>query len=324
MLLILTSVSPRLIELFYQEQANHILLRALDFDTQSDDSCLGKPQLKVRNRKGVVDARERWQQVSDAWSGSQRSFRQLGLISLAMDERPEAVRNFTLAEDPISRLLLARLAVSDGQFDKAAAVLAQDYPTSWRFLLQRSANLTLRGETTEALACSQIVAQWNVGEEPLALIARGHVRQILGQHAAALSDFNQAIAHCPTCYRAYLYRAQTALVSGTSSLDAIEADLLQAVSLAPDQRDAALSWGQWLQYHARYAEAEVQFKRWIDIHPNDFEAVWSLSNIYCTTKRSDEGKRVLDEFSGHYPEEAQNNQARLLQQREQCASSGAP
>ena len=270
---------------------------------------------------GVAAVREQWQKVGDTGRGSQRNFRQLGMLSLAMGRQFEAAHNLALANDPVSRLWLAKLAAANDQFEEAGTFLAQDYPTYWRVLLQRAAEVTLRGDMHEALVCYKIVALWNIGEEPSDLVVRGHVRQILGQYTAALSDFDQAIAHCPTCYQAYLYRGQTSLVSGTGTPNDIEADFLRAVTLAPDQRDAALSWGQLLQYRGRYDEAEVQFKRWMQFYPNDFEATWSLANIYCNTKRSNEGKYLLDEFSVRFPADAQSNQARLLQQLEQCQHS---
>jgi len=108
------------------------------------------------------------------------------------------------------------------------------------------------------------------------------------------------------------------LVSGTGTPETIEADFLQAVTLAPNQRDAALQWGHWLLSRHRWVEAIEQFKKWTKISPSDFEPVWGLAYIYCNTGRRSEGKRLLKEFAIHFPVQAQLNKNRIDELLKQC------
>jgi len=319
-LIILLSAGPRLFQTLAQERASHVLLHALSLDYQESENCLGEPGLVVRNWAALAEAREQWQKVADTWPESQSRFRQLGMLALAQGKRSEAAQNFVLADHPVSRLWLARIAAGDERFEDAGHYLAQDYPTAWRVLLEKAGRAALRGDTTEALTCYRIVAHWDAGGEASALIARGHVRQGLGQYTVALSDFDRAIARCPTCYQAYLYRGQTLLVSGAGTLDAVEADFLRAVTLAPDQRDAALQWGHWLLNRQRWGEAEAQFKKWAQRNPAELESVLNLAYIYCNTGRQKEGRLLLAEFMEGFPVPPGQSD-RVRQQLEQCQES---
>ncbi|MBE3065049.1 MAG: hypothetical protein IMZ69_08535 [Spirochaetes bacterium] len=129
-----------------------------------------------------------------------------------------------------------------------------------------------------------------------ALVARGIVRVVVRHYDLALEDFNRALSLCPGCYQPYLYRGHALLAQGIAPQKVIEQDLFRAVTLAPQKRDAALGWAQWLLRLRRWDEAEAAFKAWNEQYPVDVESVWNLAFIYCHTGRPQVGQSLMRRF----------------------------
>ena len=222
--------------------------------------------------------------------------RQFGLLALAGGDRREAARAFSMTDDAVSRFWSAIVAAADKRFEQAARLLSRDYPAALSILNERAVAAVSRGNDDEARVCFEIGARCNVGEDASALIVRGHMHQVLGHYRLALADFDRALASCPACYQAYLFRGQTLLAQVTATSETVEKEFFRAVTLAPRQRDAALQWGHWLLRTQRWSEAETIFKEGVQLSPADLEWTWGLAFTYCRTGRGQDGRFLLQRF----------------------------
>ncbi len=293
---VLSVTGSGLVKVLAVQRTNRALLRALVIDHPTDSGWILRNPLSVGDSAALAEATDRHLSAAGhlAWKGRSRT---QGLLALATGDRREAAKTFALTDDAMSRFWGARVAAREMRFEDAARLLSRDYPATMTLLEEKAAAAGARGDLEEANVSLQIAARCPVDDlDASALITRGHLRQVVGAYDSALNDFNRALAVCPGCYQAYLYRGQTWLAQGLGTQDTVERDLRRAVTLAPEERDAALTWAQWLLSVHRWGEAEAAFQAWHERHPLDAESVWNLAFIYCHTGRPQEGQSVMRRF----------------------------
>jgi tetratricopeptide (TPR) repeat protein len=295
----LLAACPVLAKAFAIERTNRALMHALlggSVHGPKDARWIADAQLSGRSAEAMAEAAERYRRTASQWNW-QGQARTEGVLALALGNRLDAARAFASADDLLSRFWSAKVAAADKRYDEAARLLGRDYPTVLGLLLEKASAAGARGDTAEASVSLEIGARGPVDDRDAStLITRGHLRQVVGAYDSALNDFNRALALCPDCYQAYLYRGQTLSAQGFVTQDAVERDLRRAVTLAPQERDAALTWAQWLLSVQRWREAELAFQAWNERYPDELESVWNLAFIYCHTGRPQEGRSLMRRF----------------------------
>ena len=295
----LLAAGPVLAKAFAIERTNRALMHALLADPvhgPKDARWIAGAQLSGRSAEAVAEAAERYRRTASHWNW-QGQARTEGVLALARGNRVDAASAFASTDDVLSRFWGAKVAAADKRYDDAARLLGRDYPTVLDLLRDKASSAGAGGDAVEVSASLEIASRVPVDDrDASALITRGHVRQVVANFDSAVEDFNRAIAVCPGCYQAYLYRGQTWLAKGRATYATVVQDLRRAVTFAPQERDAALTWAQWLLSVHRWREAEAAFQAWNEQYPVDLESVWNLAFIYCHTGRPQVGQSLMRRF----------------------------
>jgi lipoprotein NlpI len=116
--------------------------------------------------------------------------------------------------------------------------------------------------------------------DPQGILARGHMREAMGQYDEAVADFGRVVRLDPKLAEAYDSRGDALLKQGKFA-EAV-ADFDRFLALKP--REAPGHWrrGIALYYAGRFADGKDQFKGYESVDANDVEnAVW---HFLCAAK----------------------------------------
>lgn len=283
---------PLVVQAAAINQANLALIRNIAM-WEAREGCTHRIMSVFPSPDGLASARKEWDLVTAIWPNAWGQARQNVLLHLATSDWDEAEAAIEIADDPISLLRSAWLSASQGHFVDSSLKLARYNSDSLQILLRKGWHLFNQGEYEEALVCFEVAVPLDTTSAET-LIARGRTRQMLDYHLLALTDFNKAIARCPGCYQAYLFRGSSWLESGLGNAEQIEADFRRAVTLAPEQYEAVIALGYWLRDQGHWVDAEVQLQKAVLLKPREIAPILSLADIYCTSHRHEEAIRLLE------------------------------
>ena len=162
------------------------------------------------------------------------------------------------------------------KYRQATARIATSHPARVRALLVS----VLFGCTTVPCLADKLVFDIPLRTPAEEEFSRGRTALTEGKLQAAETSFTKTLELNPKDVDALLGLAKLAIIKGKT--DAAAGYLKRAVSVAPSNANVQTTWGHYLFWQKRYSEAELAFKKAIDLSPHVARPHIELGDLYLS------------------------------------------
>lgn len=172
-------------------------------------------------------------------------------------------------------------------------------PKLWKAQVDVGNLLLGSGQFDKAKERADLVLQNNPNDIE-AHVLMANVQAALQKPPAALEEMHKAIALDPN--RALTWLDLAALQMRLEPA-AAEASFLKALSLDPKSRDAVMLLGDYYRNQKRWADAEAQYRRVVDLNARDPEPREALARLYLAQGDTARAEQVLTEAKQAAPDD---------------------